>query len=166
MAAQDMLGYAGLLGAGWSRLRDQIARMTGREDAEDLLHDAWIGLAERRVIADRPAAMLARAAANRGIDAHRREARIGTAVSIEIAGDMVADAALLQDELLISRHRLERLRGGVAALPPRTREIFLLHRLEGRKYREIAEDLGISQSAVEKHIARAMAQLTDWMETW
>lgn len=166
MAAQDISGYAGLLGAGWARLRDQIARMTGRDDAEDLLHDAWVGLAERRIAADRPAAMLARAAANRGIDAHRREARIGPAVPIEIAGEIVADAAPLQDELLIARHRLERLRGGVATLPPRTREIFLMHRLEGRKYREIAMDLGISQSAVEKHVARAMALLTDWMETW
>lgn len=155
-----------LLGAGWTRLRDQIARMTGRDDAEDLLHDAWVGLVERRTAADRPAAMLARAAATRGIDAHRRAARRGPTVPIEGMGDLLADAAPLQDEMLIARHRLERLRGGVAKLPPRTREIFLLHRLEGRRYREIADDLGISQSAVEKHIARAMAALTDWMETW
>lgn len=152
--------------AGWTRLRDQIARMTGRDDAEDLLHDAWVGLAERQVVADRPAAMLARAAANRGIDAYRRERRVGPALPLEVAGEIVADATPLQDETLIARHRLERLRGGVAQLSPRTREIFLMHRLEGRKYREIAEELGISQSAVEKHVARAMAHLTDWMETW
>lgn len=166
MAGQEISGCVALLGAGWTRLREQVARMTGREDSEDLLHDAWLGLVERRVTAERPVAMLARAAANRGIDAHRRETRIGTTVPIEIVGDILVDAAPLQDEILIARHRLERLRGGVAKLPPRTREIFLLHRLEGRRYREIAEDLGISQSAVEKHIARAMTQLTDWMETW
>lgn len=166
MAGQDISGCAAVLGAGWARLRDQIARMTGRDDAEDLLHDAWLALSERRLAADRPAAMLARAAANRGIDAHRREARLGAAVPLDIASEIVADAAPLQDEMLIARHRLERLRGGVAILPPRTREIFLMHRLDGRKYREIADDLGISQSAVEKHVARAMALLTDWMETW
>ena len=58
------------------------------------------------------------------------------------------------------------MRDGVEQLSPRTREIFLMHRLEGRKYREIASELGISPSAVEKHIARAMAHLTDWVEDW
>lgn len=157
-----------VLETGWARLRDQIARMTRREDAEDLLHEAWIGIAERQVEAANAAALLARSAANRGIDAYRRERRIaampGTA-AICVA-ETIADLQPLQDEMLIARHRLERLRLGVARLSPRTREIFLMHRLDGRKYREIAQDLGISQSAVEKHIARAMAHLTDWMEHW
>lgn len=153
------------LGNGWARLRDQIARMTRRDDAEDLLHDAWVGIAERRTEAGNPEALLARSAANRGLDAYRRERRLGPAVACDVL-DTLADTRPLQDEMLIARHRLERLRRGVAQLSPRTREIFLMHRLEGRKYREIAQDLGISQSAVEKHIARAMAHLTDWMEDW
>ncbi|MFD1949826.1 RNA polymerase sigma factor [Sphingomonas arantia] len=151
---------------GWARLRDQIARHTRRDDAEDLLHDAWVGLAERQVVADNAAALLTRAAANRGCDAWRRERRVGTGVSIDLAADALADHRPLQDEVLIARHRLERLRGGVEHLSPRTRQIFLMHRLDGLKYREIAEELGISQSAVEKHVARAMSHLTDWMENW
>lgn len=157
-----------VLGSGWARLRDQIARMTRRDDAEDLLHDAWIRVAERQAEVENPAALLARSAANRGLDAYRRERRIGAMLVTDaaVAAEAIADLRPLQDEMLIVRHRLERLRGGVAQLSPRTREIFLMHRLEGRKYREIAQDLGISQSAVEKHIARAMAHLTDWMENW
>lgn len=157
-----------VLGSGWTRLRDQIARMTRRDDAEDLLHEAWIGIAERRVEPENAAALLARSAANRGMDAHRRERRFDRMLVPDAANaaETAADLRPLQDEMLIARHRLERLRVGVAQLSPRTREIFLLHRLEGRKYREIAQDLGISQSAVEKHIARAMAHLTDWMEHW
>lgn len=150
----------------WGRLRDQIARMTRRDDAEDLLHDAWIGITERKVEAHNPDALLARTAANRGIDAYRRERRMASGCGIGTAVEMVTDLRPLQDEMLISRHRLERLKGGVAQLSPRTREIFLMHRLDGRKYREIAQELGISQSAVEKHIARAMAHLTHWMENW
>ncbi len=48
----------------------------------------------------------------------------------------------------------EDLRAAVAALlalPERTRTIFVLHRLEGQKYRDVATQLGISVSAVEKH---------------
>jgi RNA polymerase sigma factor (sigma-70 family) len=156
----------GALGLSWARLRDQIARMTRRDDAEDLLHDAWIGITERQAQPENPAALLARTAANRGIDAYRRERRMVSGVVADAATDGLADHRPLQDEMLIARHRLERLKGGVAQLSPRTREIFLMHRLDGRKYREIAQELGISQSAVEKHIARAMAHLADWMENW
>lgn len=162
------VAFEAVLGSGWARLRDQIARMTRRDDAEDLLHEAWIGVVERQVEPANAAALLARSAVNRGTDAYRRERRIGAMLVADAAraAENTADLRPLQDEMLIARHRLERLRGGVAQLSPRTREIFLMHRLEGRKYREIAQDLGISQSAVEKHIARAMAHLTEWMENW
>lgn len=153
-------------GFGWTRLREQVARMTRRDDAEDLLHDAWVDLAARQTPACNPDALIARAAANKGIDAYRRERRIGTIIPADAQMDAVADRHPLQDEVLIARERLERLRGGVELLSPRTRQIFLMYRLDGRKYREIAEELGISQSAVEKHIAKAMAHLADWMENW
>jgi len=48
-------------------------------------------------------------------------------------------------------------------LPPRSREVFLLQRSEGLSYLQIAEQLGISVSMVEKHVARAAFFLRDWM---
>jgi len=42
------------------------------------------------------------------------------------------------------------------SLPPRSREIFLMSRFEKMKNREIAENLQISTTAVEKHIAKAL----------
>ncbi|MET1756121.1 sigma-70 family RNA polymerase sigma factor [Novosphingobium sp. RD2P27] len=150
----------------WNKLREQIARMTRRDDAEDLLHDAWVGLKQREVEARNPTGLLMRAAANFGIDAHRRESRWARMLSPDTELDAMADGMPLQDEVLIARQRLDRLRAGIALLSPRTREIFLKHRLEGLKYREIAQELGISQSAVEKHIARAMTHLIEWMESW
>jgi RNA polymerase sigma-70 factor (ECF subfamily) len=41
----------------------------------------------------------------------------------------------------------------------RTRDVFLLVRLENMKQAEIAARLGISVSAVEKHLAKALAQV-------
>lgn len=158
--------YAPTSAFSWASLRDQVARMTRRDDAEDLLHDAWVNVATGPTPARNADALLARAATNRGIDAYRRERRAGDAIVWEPNADAVADSYPLQDEILIARERLDRLRVGVEALSPRTRQIFLMYRLDGRKYREIAEELGISQSAVEKHIARAMAHLADWMENW
>jgi RNA polymerase sigma-70 factor (ECF subfamily) len=44
-------------------------------------------------------------------------------------------------------------------MPERTRTIFLLKRLDGLRHKAIATQLGISISAVEKHIVRAMEHL-------
>ncbi len=55
---------------------------------------------------------------------------------------------------------LEELRAQIQAvmdsLPPRSREVFSLSRIHGLKNREIAEQLSISDTAVEKHIAKAL----------
>ncbi len=41
-------------------------------------------------------------------------------------------------------------------LPDRQREVYLLHRMEKLKYKEIAERLDISVNTVENHISRAL----------
>ena len=41
-----------------------------------------------------------------------------------------------------------------------------MHRIDGLKYREIAERLGITVSAVEKHVAKAALFLACWVEGW
>jgi RNA polymerase sigma factor (sigma-70 family) len=65
---------------------------------------------------------------------------------------------------LAARERLQKVLAALESLGPRTREIFLLHRLDGLKYREIASQLGITVSAVEKHIAKASLFLVNWVE--
>lgn len=150
----------------WTKLRNQIARMTRRDDAEDLLHDAWIGVKQCEAEVKNPTGLLLRAATNFGFDAYRRERRMSAAIACDSVPEGIADNTPLQDEVLIARERLDRLKAGIALLSPRTREIFLKHRLDGLKYREIAQELEISQSAVEKHMARAMSHLIEWMENW
>jgi RNA polymerase sigma-70 factor (ECF subfamily) len=49
-------------------------------------------------------------------------------------------------------------------LPERTRTVFILRRLEGMRFHEIASHLGISVSAVEKHMVRAIHQLSVELE--
>lgn len=44
------------------------------------------------------------------------------------------------------------------SLPDRCREVFILSRMEGLKNKEIAQRLGISEKAVEKHITRALKE--------
>jgi RNA polymerase sigma factor (sigma-70 family) len=150
----------------WNRLIKQVrSRTRGRADAEDLLHAAYLRLLRYRAqhAVENVAAFLVRTAVNIGVDNYRHD-RFTAEVKPEDVG--VCENSPLQDEVLASRARLERVREGLARLTPRTREIFLMHRLDDMKYREIAASLGISQSAVEKHIAKAALFLTEWTEGW
>lgn len=45
------------------------------------------------------------------------------------------------------------------ALPERCREVFIKSRIEGLKYKEISEELGISVNTVENHIVTALKKL-------
>lgn len=151
----------------WARLLKLVARHTrGRGDAEDLLHDAYIRMEQYRSdhVVENPSAFLVRTAVNMAIDIHRHE-KIWEPRD-EKRDQQRPDDAPLQDEVIAARARLSRVQQGLAKLPARTREIFLMHRLKGLKYREIAVHFGISQSAVEKHIARAALFLTEWIQDW
>ena len=151
----------------WDRLLKIVTRHTrGQSDAEDLLHSAYLRLEDYRNdhVIENPNAFLVRTAVNIAIDTHRHE-KLWNFCDDPQDGQQT-DEAPLQDEVLVARERLNRVNAGLAKLPARTREIFLLHRLEGMKYREIAARYGITQSAVEKHIARAMLFLTEWTHDW
>lgn len=151
----------------WARLLKQVARRTrGRNDAEDLLHSAYIRLEKYRAQHEvvNPSAFIVRTAANIAVDIHRHEKFWEP--GDEKRDGQCADDAPLQDEVITARARLSRVKDGLAKLSPRTREIFLMHRLHGMKYREIAVHFGISQSAVEKHIAKAALFLTEWTQDW
>lgn len=52
-----------------------------------------------------------------------------------------------------------KLEQGISNLTDGQREVFLMNRLDGLKYREIAELLSISQKAVEKRMSQALLQL-------
>lgn len=58
----------------------------------------------------------------------------------------------------------QKLQQAIALLTDAQREVFLLNRIEGKKYREIAELLDISQKAVEKRMSGALKTLREKIE--
>jgi len=60
---------------------------------------------------------------------------------------------------LEARDMLRRFEAALARLDPRTREIFLAHRIDGYTYGEIAARTGLSVKTIEKHMSRAIASL-------
>ena len=155
--------------AWWRQVLRRVRRATGNQaQAEDYLHTAFLRLEEYRSRKEvrNPAAFLVKTAVNIAVDESRhrrvRNEVVGTFVDIM----NISDREPLQSEALAARERLLRVREGLAQLSPRTREIFLMHRLDHMKYREIGEHFGITVSAVEKHVAKATLFLAAWTEGW
>jgi RNA polymerase sigma-70 factor (ECF subfamily) len=152
----------------WTDVIRRVSRRTGGyPDSEDLVQSAFVRMqnysATRPV--DNPAAFLVRTAVNIRLDSYRREKLLGKRQFTEDF-EAIENKAPLQDEVLAARARLDRVRSGIEQLPERTREIFLMYRLDNIRYSEIARHYGISESAVEKHVARATAFLMKWAKGW
>ena len=75
--------------------------------------------------------------------------------------EMVDEASSEANELirLEARDRLRRVEAALGRLKPKTRNIFLAHRLDGMTYGEIAERTGLSVKGVEKQMSKAIAHL-------
>lgn len=78
--------------------------------------------------------------------------------------DALVEAQAPTDEVsperaLIAKQDLERAAAILEALPPRTRQAFMLHRFEEMTYVSIARKMGITKVAVGKLIKRAMLRL-------
>jgi RNA polymerase sigma-70 factor (ECF subfamily) len=63
--------------------------------------------------------------------------------------------------LLIEKEYLEKIENAIGELPAKQKEVFLLNRIEKKKYKEIAEELGISVKAVEKRMHLALKIMRD-----
>ena len=63
------------------------------------------------------------------------------------------------ERVLMAKESLRGLEEALGQLSSRTREIFLLSRIENLHHRDIASLYGISISAVEKHVLKAIAYL-------
>jgi RNA polymerase sigma factor (sigma-70 family) len=141
-----------------------LRRGRTREEAEDLIQDAFLKMqeyCERGGQVRQPEGFLVRTvlrlAANARRDAHRN---LYCEEPVENL-TLIVDTTPTPDEVLAGDQCLERMRDALDAVSRRTRDVFFMQRLDGLSYAQIAQRLGVSLSAVEKHIATALAILAD-----
>lgn len=131
-------------------------QMRPGEDARDFVQEAFLRLANAacKVVPGQPAAYLQRIARNLIIDNARRLKATGDVEASSLTSrPEQEDTLLLEDVMALYEEALQQL-------PERTRVIFLLHRIDDLPYRIIAERMGISIQAVQKHVAKALEHLT------
>ncbi|MCA8903782.1 MAG: RNA polymerase sigma factor [Hyphomonas sp.] len=149
-------------------VRFLTARTGSAAEAEDLVQDMFLKVqAVDATGIGNPTAFLYRLASNLFLDrlrsARRRQARDDAYAQThtEAAGlDLVAQTPDPQ-QVVDSRQRLQQLIKAVESLPPQCRRVFVLHKLDGLSYAEVAGSLGISKSAVEKHMMTALKRLAE-----
>lgn len=137
-----------------------LRRSQSHSEAEDLTQEVFIRIAGKQDVNMRSAeAYVFQTAANLLRDRGRREkVRQDFAAGVRMV-DGIGVEQLDPYRVAAGREQLALLDAALSDLPERTRQIFLLFRYENVSQRTIAESFGISVSAVEKHLRRAMAYL-------
>lgn len=140
------------------------AHLGSTEEANDVLHDAFARLlgAQTQDGIREPRAFLNRILHNLLVDRKRRRSTRPVHVAIDSECDQAVPPE--QAQTLEFDQMRDRYRQLVAALPPRMRHVFVLHRLEGLSYREIADHLDISIRTVEWHISEAIVRISRGMD--
>lgn len=132
-------------------------RLQHRENAADLMQDTFLQLLGRQQPLEdlqQPRAWLVTVAKGLMIDRLRRK-RLEQAY-LELLAAQPEALAPSPEERLLLLEALLRIDALLDGLAPKVRKAFLLSRLEGLGYREIADRLSVSLSSVEKYMATAI----------
>lgn len=138
-------------------------RLRDHADSEDLVQETFLRLYDyrrTRTVADVGAFCFA--VARNLIRDHLRRRDCGTATA-ELSEELVCPVPRA-DEILAYRERVEILRQALRAMPALRREVFLRRRLDEQSVAAISDALGISKSAIEKHVTRAISDLRHALE--
>jgi RNA polymerase sigma-70 factor (ECF subfamily) len=141
-------------------LRRFIAKSLPRNDAADLMHDAFVrilSLADGYELRS-PRPFLFRVVNNLIIDYHKSSHTDSYNVSDGANAAQQRPVDHLTPEVTAyAQQRLIIIQQAIEELPPRCKQVFLLHKFEHQSHAAIAEKLGISVNMVEKHVIRALS---------
>lgn len=140
-------------------LRFLTLKLGCREQAADVVQDTFLRVRGVKDLAgiSQPRAFLYKTALNLTVDVFRRQrVRAEGVTPFELIGD-VPSTVPRQDDEVEAKERVRLLRNAIAELPPKCRQVFLLHKFMELSHTDIAGRLGISTNMVEKHVMKAMA---------
>ncbi|GAA5232040.1 sigma-70 family RNA polymerase sigma factor [Verticiella sediminum] len=131
----------------------------GREDGEDAMHDTVLGMLEGGVgaICD-PRAYMARGTSNRLISWHRHVNALEF-TSLDAMSDAEHPSMPGADGGIRFQQLADALAEALEELPLKCRQVYVMCRLEGWSHSEIAREMGLSRSMVEKYMTRSVRHI-------
>lgn len=135
-------------------------RVHSINEAEDMTQEVFLRLVRRLDVEsiDNPEAFVFRTAVNLLRDRSRR-GKTKQSHLAELTRQHADMEELSPERVFDSRQSLTLVMSVLEELDERSRDAFILHRLEGMKHSEIADLLGVSVSSVEKYIIKALSLL-------
>jgi RNA polymerase sigma-70 factor (ECF subfamily) len=146
--------------------RFMLARQCDPAEVDDLLQDLFVKLSTGKTgPVGNPRAYLYQMANNLLLDRrrgrHRQARRDDSWARSQFGQDLREDPAASPERVAIDRNLLAQVEATLREMPERTADILRRYRLEGQSQKVIAEQIGISLSAVEKHLQRAYRVLLE-----
>lgn len=133
------------------------------DEAEDVAQEAFLRafVAEKKTHIRQPRAFLFQVARNVALTRLARKSRQIQQCIDELSelDTRLVDAAA--DDHAEALELLENYSAAVVALPPKCRDVFLLRKVYGLKHKEIAQQMGLSISSVEKYVRRGILACQD-----
>lgn len=138
-----------------------LACRAERQDLGDLVSESFVRFAKAQAKCthkvENPAAYLKRIATNLLRDGARIATRRSFARHVSVDDVPIAgDDPVAQLE---ARDQIDRVQKALSRFNPKTRAVFLAHRLDGLSHKEIAARTGLSGKGVEYHMAKAIRGL-------
>lgn len=142
-----------------------LGHSQGTNDAEDLTQEVYIRAysSKRDTKLEYPQAYLYRIAKNLVTKHRMKKASSLKTIVEDFVLDGVIDNIVPQDDALHQRNRLKAFYGALENLPPQCRRALELRQLEGLSHKQIAAQMNISTSTVEKHLAKGLRLCAKYM---
>ena len=128
------------------------------DEVQDALQETYEHLLRYRQSEweDLPRALVMRIAANVVIDRARHRASRYTRHHVSVDDFDLESGDATPERRLLAQEDIALVKDAIRDMPERCQEVFVLSRIKGMNYQQIADHLSISVKAVEKHISRAL----------
>jgi RNA polymerase sigma factor (sigma-70 family) len=144
-----------------SLLRFLSRRRVGPEDAREIVQETYCRMQQVAGLEslEFPRAYLFRTALNLAEDGRRQQRRAPVPAAANSAEMEIPSEEPTAYRVLKGQQELAIIRQALTELAPKCRRAFVMHRFEGATYQQIAVELGLSVSMIEKYISQALAHL-------
>jgi RNA polymerase sigma-70 factor (ECF subfamily) len=145
---------------------EMIGKWRGRrrEDGEDAMQDTVLGMLERGVAAIYdPRAYMSRGTSNRLVSGYRHVNALEMTSLDALEGMEHRACAQAEDDVRL-RQLADELGNALEDLPLKCRQVYIRCRLEGWTHTEIAQEMCLSRSMVEKYMTRAVRHINERLQ--
>jgi len=148
--------------------RNSLARyvatfFVGREDIEDTVQETYLRtlMAEENTEIQSPKAFLFRVARNIALNRKKKQRKKFEEAVGNVDELIAVDDAPSPLDKFYSEEKMRAFCKALDALPPQCRKVFIMQRMQGLSYQEIATRLGCSPRTIEKHLEKALQRCAE-----